>query len=381
MTNPSLKALLAVAAFATAALSFSLSAQDEAATTEVPAEVVEVDAAAAEPVAEASEAEAETDAAAPESAVEAAPAAPVKSRDAEILPLASKGLLLDVADSGKFLFAVGDRGVVLVSKNAKDWAQVKTPTRSALAGISFGSESVGYAVGHDAVILKTADGGKTWALQNFQPELEKPLLAVLAVDADNAIAVGAYGLMMRTTDGGGTWAEMEAPEVRGDELHLNKITKLANGELLVVGEQGTMGLSTDGGNTWLKLTAPYDGSLFGAQPLGATGAVIYGLRGNVFKSDDPKAGTWTQVDVGTVSSFFGGASLPDDGVALVGLAGKVLKIDGSGSITPMTITRAQTDANGTTTDKEVTGSFSAALAWSGQLVVVGELGVQSAKIN
>lgn len=341
----------------------------------------EAEAPSAEALADTAAAPAEDVAAEEEAAPEAAAAAPVKPRDAEILPLASKGLLLDIANSGKLLFAVGDRGVVLVSKNAKDWAQVKTPTRSALTGISFASESVGYAVGYDAVILKTSDGGKSWALQSFLPELEKPLLSVLAINADNAIAVGSYGLMMRTNDGGSTWTEMEAPEVRGDELHLNKITRLANGDLLVVGEQGTMGLSSDAGNTWVKIASPYDGSLFGAQPRGATGAVIFGLRGNVFKTDDVKAAAWTPVDVGTVSSFFGGASLPDDGVALVGLAGKVLKVDGSGSVTPMTITRAQTDANGATTDKEVTGSFSAALAWAGQLVVVGELGVQSAKIN
>jgi len=359
----------AAGAVALAVSSPWLAAQDPAtdAPQEAVAEPAEEVLAESEPAAEEEEA--------------AAPAVAVKPRDSEIMPLAAYGLLLDVTNSGKHLFAVGDRGVVLVSNNAREWAQVKVPTRSALTGVSFGTETTGFAVGHDAVIIKTTDSGKTWALQNFQPELEKPLLSVLALDANNAIAVGSYGLMMRSTDGGTTWEEADAPAVRGDELHLNKISKLANGDLIIVGEGGTLGLSSDSGATWTKVESPYDGSWFGAQPYGANGATLYGLRGNVFKTDDIRAPQWQQVDVGTVSSFFGGAALPGDGVALVGLAGKVLKLDAAGASTSLTITRPQTDANGTTTDKEVTGSFSAALAWAGRLVVVGELGVQSAALN
>lgn len=334
--------------------------------------------AASDPAAEVGESE--QAAAVGEEAAEPA-AAPVKPRPSEIARLASHGLMLDVANSGKHLFAVGDRGTVLVSNNSRDWAQVQTPVRSPLAGVAFANDAVGYAVGHDAVILKTSDGGKTWLLQNFQPELEKPFLDVIALDADNVIAVGGYGLMYRTTDGGATWNEADAPAVRGDELHLNAISKLGNGSLLVVGEQGTMGISLDGGNSWEKLTSPYDGSLYGAIAVGSSGALIYGLRGNVYRSDDVKAGHWTQVNVDTVSSFFGGAPLADGGVALVGLAGKVLKLEPSGAVVPVTVTSPRTDANGNTTDKEVTGSFAAAVAWAGRLVVVGEQGVQSVKIN
>lgn len=295
--------------------------------------------------------------------------------------LASRGLILGVTDSGKHLFAVGDRGTVLVSNNARDWAQVVTPVRSALTAVAFADENTGYAVGHDAVILKTADGGKTWLLQNFQPELEKPFLAVMTLDADNVLALGAYGLLYRTSDGGTTWNEVDAPAIRGDELHLNGIAKLGDGSLLAVGEQGTIGLSADQGATWEKLTSPYDGSLYGAIAVGDKGALIYGLRGNVYRSDDVKAGTWTQVNVNTVSSFFGGAALPDGGVALVGLAGKVLRLDSAGNATAVVVTRPLTDANGNTADKEVTGSFAAAYAWGGRLVVVGEQGVQAVSIN
>jgi len=348
----------------------ALIAQDE--TT--PAEPAAGEEVAADPAADTS-GESSTETAAEPAAV------PVKPQPSEIAHRASRGLMLDVTNSGKHLIAVGDRGTLLVSNNARDWAQVQTPVRSALTGIAFADEKTGYAVGHDAVILKTSDGGRTWLLQNFQPELEKPFLAVITLDADNVIALGAYGLMYRTSDGGTTWNEVDAAAIREEELHLNGIAKLGNGSLLVVGEQGTIGLSSDGGTTWEKLASPYDGSLYGAIPVGTEGALIFGLRGNVYRSDNVKAGGWTQVNVDTVASFFGGTALPDGGVALVGLAGKVLRLDGAGHPSTVVVTTPQTDANGNTSDKEVTGSFAAAYAWGGRLIVVGEQGVQAVAIN
>src|SRR5690606_40556522 len=132
-----------------------------------------------------------------------------------------------------------------------------------LTAVTFADENNGWAVGHDAVILHTADGGETWTLQNFEPELEKPFLDVLFLDAQRGLAIGAYGLFYSTADGGQTWSEVETP-IREDEWHFNAITRLNNGTLLIAGETGTLAMSTDEGLTWTALESPYDSSLFGA---------------------------------------------------------------------------------------------------------------------
>lgn len=368
MKNPQLKTLAAAAALlAMAGVSPWLFAQEGE-----PAPAAE--APAAEVVAEAPVEEAAVE------APEAPAAAPIKPRPSEILALTSKGLMLDVVNTGKRLIAVGDRGTVIVSNNGADWAQVQVPVRSPLTAISFADDANGWIVGHDAVILATKDGGKTWAMQNFAPELEKPFLDVIALDANNVLAFGAYGLLYKTSDGGTTWAMAEAPEIRADELHFNGANKLGNGSVLAVGEQGMLGLSTDGGTTWTKLTSPYDGSYYGALPLGDAGALVYGLRGNVYKTADVVNGPWTQVNTNTVSSFFGATALPDGGVALVGLAGAVLKVDASDNSTKLRVKVRGKDALGREVDKDVTGSFSSAAPFAGGLLVVGEQGVQSLKL-
>ena len=323
---------------------------------------------AAEPSAEAA-AEAEPAAevvAEEEAAAEEAPAAPVKARASEFAALSARSLLLGVSNTGKHLIAVGDRGNIVASNDGTHWAQVDVPVRATLTAVDFADENNGWAVGHDAAILHSKDAGRTWKLQLFQPELEKPFLDVLFVDANRGMAIGAYGLFMVTSDGGATWTELSAPPIREEELHLNAIAQLGNKQFFVVGETGMMGVSADGSN-WERLTAPYEGSLYGAIPRGEKGALIFGLRGNVYTSDDVRAGKWTKVDVKTVASFFGGTLLPSGDIALVGLAGEVAVISPSGAV-KNTKVQAMAGVTGS-------GTLASAIPWQGGVLAVGELGV------
>lgn len=306
------------------------------------------------------------EAAAAEDAAAEAPAVPVKARPAEKAKLAANSLLLGLANSGKHLIAVGDRGNIVASNDGTNWAQVEVPVRATLTSVTFADENNGWAVGHDAVILHTGDGGKTWQMQNFAPELEKPFLDVLFTDAQTGYAVGAYGLFMTTTDGGASWVELDAPPIREEELHFNALSRLKNGDFFIVGETGMLGVSADG-KTWERLTAPYDGSLYEAIPRGEKGAVIFGLRGNAYSTDDVRSNNWTKIDLGTLASFFGGTALPSGDIALVGLSGEVAIIKTDGSVKNTKI-KALAGVTGT-------GTLSAAIPWEGGVLTVGELGV------
>lgn len=308
--------------------------------------------------------------------VPAAPAVPVKPRPSEIMPLASKTLLLDVVNNGKRFFAVGQHGIILASNNGKDWAQVQAPVRSPLTAIHFADENNGWIVGHDATILHTSDGGKNWKLQNFQPELEKPFLDVYFIDSSIGIAVGAYGLMYRTTDGGSTWAEQPADSIRADEVHFTAINRLANGTLMLVGEQGMMGISADAGVTWEKLDPVYEGTLFGVQPVGESGAMVYGLRGNAYYSTAVKSAPFAKFDTQTENSLYGGGQMADGRVIMVGLNGSVYIADPvAGSISAFKVTTRETDRLGRDREKLISSSFSAAAPLSDRgVVAVGEQG-------
>lgn len=239
---------------------------------------------------------------------------------------ATNGLLLGLARTGKSYVAVGGNGVILRSDDGQKWTQIQSPVDTALTQISFSGESqTGWAVGHDGVILKSLDGGKTWALQKWQPEVFAPLFSVLALDANNAFAVGAFGTIKRTVDGGKQWENVEAVAITEEKLHLNSLTRLRDGRLLVAGERGLVGLSPDG-TQWTRIPSSYEGSFFGALPLGDHGVVVFGMRGNVFVSSAPETGQWQKVETGTTASLFGGAALSANSVVVAGSDGTLLQI-------------------------------------------------------
>ncbi len=255
-------------------------------------------------------------------------------------PLASKSLLLDgvAVDDGALMVAVGERGHVLLSDDqGESWRQATTvPTRANLTGVFFHDLKLGWAVGHDAVILRTRDGGDTWERLYYAPEEERPFLDVYFKDAENGFAVGAYAFFLRTTDGGDTWtpqeitsstaeAEEEDPYAYdyGADYHLNHVARADSGRLYMAAEAGTIYRSDDEGETFSVLPSPYEGSFFGTLPLADDSLLVFGLRGHLFRSDD-SGESWRALESGTVAILNDGLRLADGTIVVVGTAGALL---------------------------------------------------------
>jgi photosystem II stability/assembly factor-like uncharacterized protein len=236
----------------------------------------------------------------------------------ESAPLAAKALLLAVSRAGDRLVAVGDRGHVVISGDeGRTWTQSPTPTRAMLTGVSFPDAQHGWAVGHDGVILATADGGLTWTREDDGKGLDTIWLDVLFRDAQHGLVVGAYGKCLVTADGGKSWT---AAKPSPDEVHFNRIRGGSDGYLYLAGESGTLLVSPDGGATWRKSEVPYDGSLFGLVPLDGGRIVVYGLRGHILCSDD-HGGTWVPLNSPVKVLIMGGLRLRSGVLVLGGQGG------------------------------------------------------------
>lgn len=291
---------------------------------------------------------------------------PAWADDSERAPLAAHSLLLGIARAGNRLVAVGDRGHVLVSDNAGvDWRQVPVPTRAMLTAVSFPDDRHGWAVGHDGVILATADAGETWKRQDPGTDLETSYLDVLFVSPQRGFVVGAYGKFVTTTDGGATWKSGKPAE---GELHYNRIAAGPNGFLYLAGESGMLLGSHDGGATWIKSELPYDGSLFCVVPVDARTVIVAGLRGHVFTSTD-NGGNWTQCPVELKTLIMGGTVLRSGLVVLAGQGGSLLLSRDQG--TTLTVWKPA-DASGAIADLTE--------ANDGNIIVVGENGAVRLKI-
>jgi photosystem II stability/assembly factor-like uncharacterized protein len=230
-------------------------------------------------------------------------------------------LLTDAARIGNRVVAVGDHGYIVYSDdNGTSWKRAKAPLAPLLTSVTFADMKNGWAVGHDSVILASADAGENWAQQFSAPSEQRPLLDVLFLDKDNGFAVGAYGAFYETADSGKTWSPRK---ILNDDKHLNAIVRAGEGKLLILGEAGTILASGDNAKTWTAVPPPYKGSLFGAVVADDGAIVSFGMRGRIFRSGD-SGKTWKQIDNASVASLMGGSKLPDGALVIAGAAGMVL---------------------------------------------------------
>lgn len=254
--------------------------------------------------------------------------------DAILAPLASKSLLLDITEINQSkLVVVGERGHILVSTDGVQWQQAQVPVQVTLTAVYFVDENNGWAVGHDATILSSKDGGISWQVQQHLPQVEKPLLDVLFLDKNIGIAVGSYGLFYRTNDGGQHWDieyhnEFLYPEdqtylaelkLQDEEAYLDEQSSIlphfnrvvADGRTLyLAGETGLIAKSNNFGVSWEKLDEIYPGSFYDINRTQEGNLLVVGLRGHIFRSLR-NGSPWQQVD-SQVTALLNAIVISDD---------------------------------------------------------------------
>jgi photosystem II stability/assembly factor-like uncharacterized protein len=245
---------------------------------------------------------------------------------ARLSPLAERGLVNGLARAGSRVVAVGQRGHILYSDDqGAHWIQAKVPVSVDLTAVFFVDPRLGWAVGHDGVILHSLDGGATWTRQfdgrGAADGQARPLLDVWFDDARRGMAVGAFGLALCTVDAGASWRSCESELENKGGLHLNAI-RAVGGAVYVAGEQGLL-LKRDVQGKFTPLASPYKGSFFGLT--GNDGTVLaYGLRGNAYASHDGGK-NWQKADTGVATGLAAGLTLADGTLVLLSQSGQVLE--------------------------------------------------------
>jgi photosystem II stability/assembly factor-like uncharacterized protein len=271
--------------------------------------------------------------------------------------LAAKGMLTGLANAGDRLVAVGQRGHILYSDDGgQHWLQAQVPVSSDLVAVYFATPSQGWAVGHDGVVLHSSDTGVTWdrqldgrqvgpmVLAYYQQQLavqpaNEALIARVAdaqrmsEGADQSFldvwfendqvgyVVGAFNLILRTDNGGRSWTPWLDRTDNPSALNLYALRPIGD-QLFIVGEQGLVLKLDPVAGHFNATPMPYNGSFFGIT--GKPGmALVYGLRGNVYRSiDDGK--NWTKVELGLPLTITAGTVTKDGRIVLLSQAGHVL---------------------------------------------------------
>lgn len=144
-------------------------------------------------------------------------------------------------------WAVGNFGAILKTANGgQSWFLQEFPTTDTLLGVDFVSSQLGWVCGSNGLIYKTTNGGQTWfALHSGSTER---LTTIHFTSPNVGIAIGWNSTILRTTNGGVSWSMVNASIFENTRLRSLFFLNAQVGWL--VGNNSTMMKTTDGGQTW-----------------------------------------------------------------------------------------------------------------------------------
>ncbi len=157
-------------------------------------------------------------------------------------------------DSGRG-WICGERGTIWATNGTGDhekrWVVQSSGTSAALNGMFATDLNTVFACGNAQTLIKTTNGGTTWASSNTGMTGGTDINAVLFKDSSNGWAVAEGGYIHRTTNGGANWSSTDTGTIDLYSIARSPTT----GRLLAVGSSSGYFYSTNDGATW---TSPAD---------------------------------------------------------------------------------------------------------------------------
>ena len=163
----------------------------------------------------------------------------------------------------------------------QSWNLVNYGTYPSLRAASFADANIGVAVGRYSTVIRSEDGGLTWARSNSFSQLpvteHEDLTDLQFIDQDTGYAVGWFGSIIRTTDGGRSWENVKNIFNSLTAVHF---FDAQHGFIAGSGIFRTM----DGGQTWQEYKSNDNGDTWSATYAGLVLSVRQAVRAIAFGS-------------------------------------------------------------------------------------------------
>lgn len=246
--------------------------------------------------------------------------------------------LLSVAKRGPHSIAVGQSGVVAIVQDGK-WQTVDAGTKARLLSVDVNSSGLAIIGGQFGNVLKSTDGGKTWApsapdwsllaLAEHFGTGEPTIYAANVTESGQITIAGEFGVMMRSDDGGVTWRVVRGIDPNAPTIHAFHLVDAGKGNSYAVGQSGELLISADGGETWSKCDIATKLNFLGVAASSTGQVVVTGMR--VMYRSENNGMSWVRVDEGDTNTDWYQAARTDEAsgrILAVGHSGKIIQIGG-----------------------------------------------------
>ncbi len=204
------------------------------------------------------------------------------------------------------------------------WTQVATVT-PALNAVEAADAKTLYAVGNGLMVLKSEDGGATWKRKEVKGISSGDLAKVRCGSPTTCLALTRTGTLLRTADGGDTFASIVPSSDQTFAVEFASASRA-----LAAGALGSAEVSSDGGVTWAAVGSRIAGSFHVLHA--ATPSVAYAGGGDGVLARTTDGGQrWRNVSAPTVSSIVGIAAPTPDRVFVLASDGSLQRSDNGGT--------------------------------------------------
>lgn len=245
---------------------------------------------------------------------------------------------LSVAKRGTHSIAVGQSGVVAIVQDGK-WQTVDAGSKARLLSVDVNSSGLAIAGGQFGTVLKSADGGKTWAssapdwsllaLADHFGTGEPTIYAANVTESGQITIAGEFGVMMRSDDGGANWRVVRTIDPKAPTLHAMHLVDAGKGNSYAVGQSGALLISADGGETWTQCDIATKLNFLGVAASSTGQVVVTGMR--VMYRSQNNGMSWEPVNEGDTITDWYQAVRTDEAsgrIVAVGHSGKIIQIGG-----------------------------------------------------
>jgi photosystem II stability/assembly factor-like uncharacterized protein len=231
-------------------------------------------------------------------------------------------------------FVAGDKGYLAQTTNGgRNWAKQAIDTTEDINEIYFRNENNGYVVAGRKMFL-TGDAGRSWReikiydpknFRNASPEF----LSVRFADKKRGLIVGSLinkddevvdSLVMRTDDGGETWARIIVPS----KLELFHLDFVNSSRGWIVGDKGLILTTQDGGVNWRKQNSGTTNTLFNVDFRDSSEGYAVGGKGTILRTEDG-GDNWEPVKTSFPNTFLRVDFADDKNGWIVGYGGTILR--------------------------------------------------------